>query len=83
MYFVVLRPPAVTLLFPPRIGLDRFADPVRLPRAVDLKAALKAGRESKLWARVGAPVAVLVAVKAPGGQGGWAAGGGTAQGRAD
>ena len=42
-----------------------LADPVQPPRAVDLKAALEAGRESKLGARVGALVAVLAAPKRP------------------
>ena len=42
-----------------------LADSIQLPRAVDLKAALKAGRESPLGARVGALVAVLVASKRP------------------
>ena len=42
-----------------------LADPVHLPRAVDLKAANKAGRESPLGARVGALVAVLAASKRP------------------
>ena len=35
-----------------------MADPVQPPRAVDFKAALEAGRESKLGARVGALGAV-------------------------
>ena len=42
-----------------------LANPVQMPRAVDLKAALKAGRESLLGARVGALVAVLAASKRP------------------
>ena len=42
-----------------------LADPVQLPRAVNLRAALKAGRESLLGARMGALVAVLATSKHP------------------
>ena len=38
-----------------------LADPVHLPRAADLKAALRVGRESELGARVEALMAVLAA----------------------